>query len=68
MWMWLKQSSFKRSRSLGVSTQYPDTCKIAKLVIEQLQWGCDINRLISEINPGLPQSVMKNLLEEPVGE
>ena len=68
MWMWLKQSSFKRLSLLGVPSQYPDTVKIANLVNEQLQWGCDFNRLISEINPGLPQSVMKNLLDEPVGK
>ena len=54
---------------LGLSNDYPNTFDIAKSVLTELKYnGQSINKLVVDVNPGLPKSVMKNLLHKPIGE
>ena len=64
MWIWLKQNSGRRLSMLGISMPYPDTYKIADLVLKR---GVKFESLITQINPGLQLSVMESLLFNPIG-
>ena len=66
MWFWLKQSSSRRMVMLGLSNDYPNTFEIAKSVLTELKYGESMNKLVVDVNPGLPKSVMKNLLHKPI--
>ena len=52
---------------LGLSNDYPNTFEIAKSVLTELKYGGNnINKLAVDVNPGLPKTVMKNLLHKPI--
>lgn len=68
IWNWLKQSACRRLAMLGQAPDdFLDTAHVSRQVLNQLKdWNFSLSTLISDVNKGLPSSVMSSLLHQPL--